>query len=162
MSDPRGPEEPFDPYAPPPPGQPPGQPPPYGGAPGPGYGPPQGQPYPGQPYPGQQPGRFPASYPGQAYGYPQQKESTQPLWLGALAALLLITGLFSIAFVEPQLASWLSLAVVVGTIVLLIVPATRRWGLGLVIGGLVSIPIGLIVLAGVCIYLIAALSGGQQ
>lgn len=101
-------------------------------------------------------------YPGAAYAYPPQKQSALPLWLGALAGLLLLAGMAIISFREPQLSSWLVLGFIVAVIVLLVVPATRRWGLGLLIGGLLSIPIGLIILAGLCIYLIVGLSGSYQ
>ena len=161
MADDQSPDEPFDPYAPPPPGQSHGQPPQ-----GQSYGaPPPGGPY-GQPPQGQQP--YGQVSPGHGYYYPQgyhtpyeapPKKSTKPLWLGAVLGLLLVGGVaYAGAAVEPDLFPWVGLALLVVVIVMIVVPVTRRWGLGLLIGVLLSIPVGLIIFAGVCIVLIANLS----
>lgn len=157
MADDNSPDEPFDPYAPPSPGQPPYRRPPQGEP----YGqPPQGQPY-GQPVPGQGP-------PGHGYYYPQgyttpyeppPKKSSLPLWLGALLGLVAIFGgLWASTLVNPDLFPWLSLAGLVVLVILFVVPATRRWGLGVLIGVALSIPIGMIIFAGICIALIAGYS----
>lgn len=174
MADDQSPDEPFDPYAPPLPGQqqspppqdagygqpPPGQ--PYGQPPqGPLYGqPPQGQPY-GQPPPGQ-------GAPGHGYYYPQgyttpyeppPKKSSLPLWLGTLLGLVgVFGGLWAATMVNPDLFPWVSLAGLIVLVILFVVPATRRWGLGVLIGVALSIPIGLIIFAGICIALIAGYS----
>ncbi|WP_109471326.1 hypothetical protein [Ornithinimicrobium cavernae] len=149
MSEGQPPDEPFDPYRPPPPGQQPyGQPPPPGQG-----GPPQGYHH---AYP-QGPGQYPA------YGTPYEpppRRSSRPLWLGALLGLLLTGGLFWLSLSVPDVAQWIILPAAVAVAVLLIVPATRRWGLGLVIGALLSVPVGLIIFAGVCIVLIASYSQG--
>ncbi|USQ78172.1 hypothetical protein [Ornithinimicrobium faecis] len=154
MADDQSPDEPFDPYAPPPPGQ---QGPPQGQ----GYGPPpQGQPY-GQPPQSQ-------GAPGHGYYYPQgyntpyeppPKKSSLPLWLGALLGLVgVFAGIWASTLVNPDLFPWVSLGGLVVLVVLLVVPATRRWGLGVLIGVALSIPVGLIIFAGVCIALIAGYS----
>lgn len=166
---PRPPEdEPFDPFKPPPPGQPPaGQ-----------------QPYYGQPPPGQQPyyGQLPQGPPsygagpppppgavqgyGHQHGYPSaypapEKQSSRPLWLGALAGLVLVGGTFFVGVAQPDLYPWLALGAALAVIIMLIAPATRRWGLGILIGAALSLPVGMIVLAGVCIVLITGYSGGN-
>ncbi|WP_114906436.1 hypothetical protein [Ornithinimicrobium murale] len=163
MVDDQSPDEPFDPYAPPPPGQ---QGPPYGQAPqGPPYGQaPQGPPY-GQAPQGPPYGQAP---PGHGYYYPQgyhvpygapPKKSTKPLWLGAVLGLLLVGGaVYAGVALESDLFPWAVMGLLVVVIVLVVVPVTRRWGLGLLIGVFLSIPVGLIVFAGVCIVLIANLS----
>lgn len=169
MADDQSPDEPFDPYAPPPPGQPYGQPPqsqPYGQAP---QGGPYGQPQPGQPYgPPTHVQPHGEAATGQGYYYPQgyhtpyeapPKKSTRPLWLGAILGLLLVGGVvYAGAAVEPDLFPWVGMALLVVVIVMLVVPVTRRWGLGLLIGVFLSIPVGLIIFAGVCIVLIANLT----
>lgn len=149
MVDDQGTEEPFDPYAPPPPGQ---------------QRPPQGQPY-GQPPQGQPYGQ---AAPGYGYFYPQGDQppyapspnrSTKPLWLGALLGLLLVgAALYASLYLHPDLFPWLAMGLFLALIVLLVVPATRRWGLGILIGVLVSVPLGLIVFAGVCLVIIATYS----
>lgn len=153
MSD-QPPDEPFDPYRPPPPGAapPPGSSPSYGSQPygsQPPSGPPQFGQYPTNYYQGAPPG-------GPAY----QRPSSRPLWLGTLAGLIL-TGLLAwVGIQQPDLGGWAMGALAVLTIVLLVVPATRRWGLGLLIGFALSIPLGLIIFAGLCIVLIASSGGG--
>lgn len=149
-------EEPFDPYAPPPPGQLPQRP---------GYGPPPQGPSYGAPLEGPGHGQPP---PGHGYYYPQgyqdgyapaPRQSAKPLWLGALLGVLGVGAVLWVGWVTaPDAVPWLLLALVVAMIVLSVVPATRRWGLGLLIGLLLSIPIGLIIFAGVCIALIASYS----
>lgn len=171
MADDDAPDEPFDPYAPPPPGQPYGQPPQgpgYGGPPQPYGQQPQSQPY-GQPPQGQPYGQAPGQgAPGHGYYYPQgyttpyeppPKKSSLPLWLGALVGLLLVFGgIWASTIVNPDLFPWLSLAGLVLLVILFVVPTTRRWGLGVLIGVALSIPIGMIIFAGICIALIAGLS----
>lgn len=144
MADEPTPDEPFDPYAPPPPGQ---------------------QPY-GQPPPGQQPYGQPAGYGQYPHSYyqsypPAEKKSSLPLWLGALAGLLLVGGALYAAVALPDLGPWLALGIVVAVIVLLVVPDTRRWGLGILIGAALSVPVGLIIFAGVCIVLITSYQGSS-
>lgn len=135
MSDePRPPDqEPFDPFRPPEPGQ--------------------------QPY--AQPGyRHPHGYPA-AYPAPQQ-QSSRPLWLGAVAGLVLVGATFSVGFTNPDLFPWLALGISLGVVIMLVAPATRRWALGILIGAALSVPLGMIVLAGVCVVLIAGYSGGSS
>lgn len=139
MADNREPEEPFDPYAPPPPGQPHG------------HGPP----------PGQAPGGHGYYYP-QGYVPPHEapaKKSNLPLWLGALLGLLAVFGgVWAATMVHQDLVFWLGVAGLVVLVVLFVLPATRRWGLGVLIGVALSIPIGMIIFAGVCIAIIAGMS----
>lgn len=147
MSDQKPPEEPFDPYRPPPEGQQYGQPqqgqqPPYG----------QSQQWGQQPQPY---GQFPQSYgaPG-----PQQKRSSKPLWFGALLGLIIVALGIWASSVLPDLAPYLFYGVLILTVVLLVVPVTRRWGLGILVGLALSIPLGLIIFAGLCLVFIASSS----
>lgn len=126
MSD-QPPQQPFDPYRPPPPGAPPPLPPSYGPPP-PGYG--------------------------------QPKSSSRPVWLGALGGLALCGVVLWLSFVVPEASVWLMLAAAILVITLILVPTTRRWGLGMLIGALLSIPVGAIIFAGVCIALIVSYQGG--
>lgn len=165
MADDTNPEEPFDPYAPPRPGQ--GQ--PYGQPPqGQPYGqPPQGQPY-GQPPQGPQPNQpqghgyyYPQGY--QSAYAPPSKKSSLPLWVGALIGLFAVLGgAWATAAVNPDLLPWVTLAGLIVLVVLFVVPATRRWGLGILIGAALSVPVGLIIFAGVCIIILANLSQGSS
>ncbi len=102
----------------------------------------------------------PHSYPPWA-GAPQPaKRSSAPLWWGMLLGLLLTGGLAWWGLMQPDLGPWLALGLLLLIIVLLLIPQTRRWGVGLLIGAVVSVPVGLIVFAGVCIVLMAQYSGG--
>lgn len=146
-------DQPFDPFKPPVPGQQPyGQPhqPPYGHPPQPGS--PQG--YGGPPGYG-----YPHSYPS-AYPAPE-KQSSRPLWLGAVAGLVLVGSTFAVGLSNPDLFPWLALGIALGVVIMLVAPVTRRWGLGVLIGAALSVPVGMIVLAGVCVVLIASYSGGS-
>lgn len=127
MSD-QPPQEPFDPYRPPPPGVPLPLPP--------SYGPPPS-------------------------GYGQPKSSSRPVWFGALSGLALCGVLLWLSFfVVPEASLWLMLAAAILVITLILVPTTRRWGLGMLIGALLSIPVGAIIFAGVCVALIVSYQGG--
>ena len=148
MADDTNPEEPFDPYAPPPQGH--SQP----------YGPPpQGQPY------GQPPQGHGYSYPqGYQSAYaPPPKKSSLPLWVGALIGLVAVLGgAWATAAVNPDLLPWVTLGGLIVLVVLFVVPPTRRWGLGILIGVALSVPVGLIIFAGVCIIILANLSQGSS
>lgn len=121
------PEEPFDPYRPPPPGSTP--PPPSS------YGPPPSN-----------------------YGQPSST-SSRPVWLGALAGLILAGLALWGTFMVPDVGLWLLLALAVLVITLIVVPTTRRWGVGMLVGVVLSFPVGAIVLAGVCIALLVSYQG---
>lgn len=158
MAEDNNPEEPFDPYAPPRPGQSP---------------PPQGQPYgkpppQGQPYGQVPPSQPPSQPPGHGYSYPQgypsayqrpPRKSSAPLWLGALIGLVgVLGGAWFIGTTNPDLFPWVTLGGLIVLVVLFVVPPTRRWGLGILIGAALSIPVGLIIFAGVCILIVTQYS----
>lgn len=127
MSD-QPPQEPFDPYRPPPPGSPPPV--------APSYGPP------------------PSSY-------GPYRSSSRPVWFGALGGLVLCGVVLWLSFfVVPEASLWLMLAAAILVITLILVPTTRRWGQGMLIGTLLSIPVGAIIFAGVCVALIVSYQGG--
>lgn len=167
-------DEPFDPFKPPAPGQQPygQQPPPppgysqhsygqqghgqqdYGQQ---GYG--QQPPPPGQGGYGYQ--SHPPGYPT-AYPVPAQQKSSKPLWLGAVAGVVLVLAVVWVSWTNAELGPWLAWGSVLAVVLMLVAPVTRRWGLGLLIGAALSLPIGSIVLAGVCVYILLTYSTGTQ
>lgn len=151
-------DQPTDPYAPPPPGgsqpygQQPGsgypQQPPYGQQPGYDQPPPYGQP---SPY-GQNP------YAAGPYGTPYQpppKRSSAPIWIGALLGVVLAVLLTVASYGLGDFGPVVVLAGLIAVVALAVIPVTRRWGIGLIVGLLLSVPLALIVGAGMCVYLIA-------
>ncbi|GAA1159973.1 hypothetical protein [Ornithinicoccus hortensis] len=150
-------DQPTDPYAPPPPGgsqpygqqQPQyGQQPPYGQQPGYGQQPPYGQqsPYGQNPY-------APGSY-GTPY-QPPPKRSSMPIWIGALLGVVLAVLLTVASYGLGDFGPVVVLAGLIAVVALAVIPVTRRWGIGLIVGLLLSVPLALIVGAGMCVYLIA-------
>lgn len=73
------------------------------------------------------------------------------MWVGALIGLLLAGGVGWVGLAAGGHAQWALLALVVLVVVLISVPVTRRWGIGVLIGVAVAVPLSLIVFAGVCI-----------
>lgn len=155
-------DQPRDPYAPPPPGgqQPYGQQSPYGQQPGYGQQPYGHQPgYGQQPYGHQQYGQNPYA-PG-AYGTPYQpepKKSAVPLWLGALLGVVLAVLLTVASWSLGDFGVVVVIAGLIAVIVLAVLQPTRRWGVGLIMGLMLAVPLSGIVFAGVCVYWIATYS----